>query len=413
MFTGISGSKQVLIASQTAFSLNSPAGAAPSSDRAKPSTAPACSLAIRKSPPSVRTVTFPPSVCTMATSWPAASVAGWPAGIAVAGQSLDMRCVMARSSSRSADRDLHRHPGVDPPRVVERAQPGERPLEFVDDLAHEPRFARVQAGGLILPEDLRQRLRKVLRPRVLDHLEVGPEAGLLSRVPDRVVEAAELVHETELLRLGAGPDPPLSYLLDEGRLELSPFGDLGDELAVDPVHHPLQHRHLLLRLWPLDRDRARILAGLHAVEGDAVLVRELLDVELYVEYVDLTRDGSCLRQDALHVGQDPVPARNGVRSHRPDDGLGLSGEAQPPLDRPRPRHAPSGAVHAQHDRLDRRILAQAPDFPRKPRAADLGRIALAVDDVALRVHDGNLAVTRRHGGADRGPGIGAERHLPE
>ena len=37
MLTGISGSKQVLIASQTAFSLNSPAGAAPSSGRREPS----------------------------------------------------------------------------------------------------------------------------------------------------------------------------------------------------------------------------------------------------------------------------------------------------------------------------------------------------------------------------------------
>ena len=95
MLTGISGSKHVLIASQTAFSLKSPAGTAASSASASPSIDEAWSLAIRNRPCSVRTVTFPPSVWTTVTSSPAASVIGSPAGMAVAGQSLDILCVMA------------------------------------------------------------------------------------------------------------------------------------------------------------------------------------------------------------------------------------------------------------------------------------------------------------------------------
>ena len=166
---------------------------------------------------------------------------------------------------------------------------------------------QAQAGGRVLPEHLRQRLREVLRPRVLDHLEGRAEARLLARILDRVAEASDLVDKPELLRLGAGPHPALRDLLDEGRLQVAALGDLRDELAVDPVHHPLEDLHLLVGLRPLDRDRVRELPRLHAVEGDAVLVRELLDVELDPEDPYRPRDGRRLGEDPVPVGGDPVP----------------------------------------------------------------------------------------------------------
>ncbi len=104
MLTGISGSKQVRIASQTAFSLNAPAGAGASSARVSPSIADVSSRATRKMPWSVRTVTFPPSVWTISTVWPAARVAASPAGMSVAGQSLRIRWAMGsvQRTTRSA-----------------------------------------------------------------------------------------------------------------------------------------------------------------------------------------------------------------------------------------------------------------------------------------------------------------------
>src|ERR1700678_682040 len=188
MLTGISGSKHVLIASQTAFSLNSPAAAPASPASSRPSIFAASARAIRKSPRSVLTVTLPPRVCTTETSSPAASVTAVPAGMAVAGQSSERRWVMGSPAAASADVQVHRHPGVDAVRVVERAQLGKLGLEPVGDLPdHPPVRMHAKAGRREPSQRLGQRLGEVLGPRVFLDAGVGPEARLLARVRDRLL----------------------------------------------------------------------------------------------------------------------------------------------------------------------------------------------------------------------------------
>ena len=75
-------------------------------------------------------------------------------------------------------------------------------------------------------------------------------------------------------------------LLDALGLHLSSFRHFGDELAVNPIHHPLQHRELFRRFRPRDRERVSELPGLHAIEGDAHIVREFLHIELQSEYAN-------------------------------------------------------------------------------------------------------------------------------
>src|SRR5258707_496871 len=93
--------------------------------------APASATAIWNRPWSVRTVTLPPSVCVMKTLVPALSVTLSPAGMAVAGQSLER--VWSWAMGESVQEQFEGQPGVEAARVVELRER----LQLVRHLAHQ------------------------------------------------------------------------------------------------------------------------------------------------------------------------------------------------------------------------------------------------------------------------------------
>ena len=115
-------------------------------------------------------------------------------------------------------------------------------------------------------------------------------------------------------------------------------------------------------------------------------------------------DGVGLGEDAVAIGGNPVAAGRRIVAHRDDDRLlGLQRDDFPQ------EHlggvgAAAGAVDAQDDGLHVVVLAQFAQLGRETVAADVGGVAVAVDDLAFQVEDRDDVVAAALAGQARGPG---------
>ena len=219
-------------------------------------------------------------------------------------------------------------------------------------------------------------------PDAVALLELRP----LRRRLDRLVEAAELVHEAEALRVLAAPDPAA--------------GDLVHLLAASSSGPAPRARGSprSRRRWPAGTTSAT--AGSSGRSGRSASLKRVVPTPSVwtpryfasglsiggEEAEDADRAGDRLRggPDLVGGGRDPVAARGGHAAHRDHERLaGLAHELALAADDLGGEGAAAAAVHAQHDRLHRVVLAGPAQEARGRVAADRPRRLVAVEDVAL------------------------------
>src|SRR3990172_8222255 len=110
----------------------------------------------------------------------------------------------------------------------------------------EERELRIGARKQIRQQELEERL--LLRKNPELHLCVGGEARLLLRDLEGPLQTTELVYESNLLRVTAGPDPSLRHGVDLVRRLLPGLGHPLEEGAVARLQDPT-------KLLPLLGDR--------------------------------------------------------------------------------------------------------------------------------------------------------------
>src|SRR5918998_393078 len=123
--------------------------------------------------------------------------------------------------------------------------------------------------------------------------------GLVQRLP----EAADLVRQTELVRLCTGPDPPPRDALEVARLHAPSARDAVLELVVDEAELPFEHPQLV---------RRRPAAGVEQPGPRAALEGDGVDAELPVEVFRDGTDGD----DTYGAGDGVAPDDHVVRRRR-------------------------------------------------------------------------------------------------
>src|SRR5262245_53812716 len=146
-----------------------------------------------------------------------------------------------------SDEQTRTGPGSAHRDVVRQAHEHAAPRERADAAEHAGRVgARRQAEPgaherrlLLLADALDDRLDETRL--VLEVADAVPRAELRARgrAADRVVEAAEDVHEPALLPLRPGPDAALRDVVDRLARQRAALCDARDEVVVDAVHEPL------------------------------------------------------------------------------------------------------------------------------------------------------------------------------
>ena len=143
-----------------------------------------------------------------------------------------------------------------------------------------------------------------LQPHLLA-AEPGQRLGLIHRL----VEAAHLVDQAEVLGLGAGPDPALGDLANPVRRQMPAVGDPLDEAGIDLVDRGAIGRPLLWREF----GRRAVGVGILAADADVAHVDAELgqgraDHELAAEDPDGAGQRCRLGDDGRGLGGDPVAA---------------------------------------------------------------------------------------------------------
>ena len=75
----------------------------------------------------------------------------------------------------------------------------------------------------------------------IDHADFALQVGLGGSSGDGGIEATELVHQLQLLGLGAGPHAALRDAVHLGQRQFAGGGDQGEEAAIGVFNAHLQH----------------------------------------------------------------------------------------------------------------------------------------------------------------------------
>uniref|UniRef100_A0A0N4Z2W0 PE-PGRS family protein n=1 Tax=Parastrongyloides trichosuri TaxID=131310 RepID=A0A0N4Z2W0_PARTI len=173
-----------------------------------------------------------------------------------------------------------------------------------------------EGGGERLPRRLR--LREALEADVLVSRDLGQFAGL----GHSLVQTAQLIDQTQAVRLGAGPDAALGDLADPLRRQLAAFGDAVDEVAVDAVHPAREGGALALIEGLRRREGVGVVAAdRQTAHVDAEAAQGVGQHELAAEDADRAGQGRGLGHDPVGFRADPIAARRGVGAHGHDHRL--------------------------------------------------------------------------------------------
>ncbi len=192
-------------------------------------------------------------------------------------------------------------------------------------------------------------------------------------------------------------------------------GDLAGEVLVDLCEHGAERRALLGRERARGRVGERVVAAHgQGLEVDAQPVERPVEHDLAAEHADGAGEGGGVGHDRVGAGGDVVAARGGDGGEARHHGLAFRARALdgvPDLIG-RDRRA-AGRVDAQHDRahvvvlggLDERIGDRV--GVEAAGRAEVARLELAREDVALARHDGDhgAMLMRPSGGAQIGEDV--------
>ena len=208
---------------------------------------------------------------------------------------------------------------------------------------------------------------------------------------DGLLQAADLVHQTQLQGVLATPDPALGQRFDFADRHRPALGDAVDELAVTELDLALDDAARCVAEPTVGAETAGQLGGAQAVGVDAQLVQTALEGGDQTEYADGTGNRAGVREDAVGVHGHPVAAGSRHVAHRHHHRLALFAYLQHrPTNTLRTGDAATGRVDPQHHRLHRilgRGLAQQVSYQ---EGIGNAFVAIAVDDFALHHHQADL-----------------------
>src|SRR5690606_19938206 len=214
-----------------------------------------------------------------------------------------------------------------------------------------------RGGGAVLAGLRRAEALQRRRLRVDADRGVGGETGLLAGQFEGPVEAAQLVDQAVLVRVGARPDPAPRQLVDAFARHAAALGDPRGEVVVDLVEGGVDALPLRLAEVLRGARHAGVLALRDAAERDADAVEEAVDHGLAGDDADRAGDRPGLRDDGVGGHRDVVAAGRGDVAHGDDHGLaGAAGEDHLAPDRVGRDRRAARAVDAEDDRLDVVVL---------------------------------------------------------
>jgi len=228
------------------------------------------------------------------------------------------------------------------------------------------------------------------------HAAGGGDTGAFLGALDGGEEAAELVHQPDLLGLEPGPYPALRRLVELGVFSLSGGRGLLDEDMIDGLHLLFHFGAELGRERAVVGDHVGVLAAGHAVLVDADLVVESLQVDLAADDADGSGQGGGAGHDVVGGHGDVVAPGRGHVGHGYDDGLFLFEALDLAPDEVGMDGGAAGRVNAEHDGRDGVVLSDAGDGAAQ-RVGAGGAVGGAVVS-ALSGVDGA-------GGGDEGEGL--------
>src|ERR1700726_3770375 len=239
----------------------------------------------------------------------------------------------------------------------QRRRPGDALLRVTQQLCPRPAQQRADRLG----QRRCRRLRRGPRPQQFDQrrswvahdarilVDVKPGKDLRAR--DRGAQPAELVDQSVLERVGAGPHPAARDRVDVLDGNVAALGNSLHEVVVKQVGLGLDLRTLLVSERRVHRPRVGVGVGAHRVRSDTESLLEVARHQLAGDNADRPGDRSGVGDDRVGAHRHVVAAGRGDCAHRRDHRLAVvadAGDLAP--DRLRPGHRTSRAVDAQHDR---------------------------------------------------------------
>ncbi len=269
----------------------------------------------------------------------------------------------------------------------------------------------MHAGALVQADQ--EALEAAHRRLHVAHRKALAQFGQAGGIGDRHIHAAELIDQSAVQRLLAGPHAALRNCVDVGVALAARLRHLPDEVAIALVDDRLDHRADLGVERAGDVERACHRPGADAVALDAELGQGVGHRVVHAEDADRAGDGVRLGDDAVGIHRYPVTAAGGHVAHRHHHrDAGCAGQLHLATDLLGGEHLAAGGIDPQHQRPGLAVLACRADQGGGGFAADrTGRLP-AAGDLALGHH-------HRHAGREqvalaRHPGdVAGQTHLAD